>query len=223
MYEVDKATHNWLALQTGNTVFRRHAALLKGTVADLGCGRSPFKEDILQAADRYIGVDWENSMHDQHNVDVFSNLNRKLELPDVSVDSAMAFHVMEHLCEPERFLNEVYRILKPGSFFLIAVPFNWHLHEIPHDHFRYTPYCLEYLLNKCGFTNIKVSLEGGFFTTVTLKCNYALRRILRGPLRYFGIPFWYVNQYVAACLDKRFPCPPECTAITVVAEKPCEL
>ena len=220
MYDVIRTAHNWLAAYNGNKIYVRHAEKFTGVTADLGCGRSPFKQDILKTADRYIGVDWENSMHDQTNVDVFSNLNEELSLPDASVDSVMAFHVMEHLCEPEHFLTEIRRILKPGGFVLIAVPFNWHLHETPHDFFRFTPFCLNYLLKKNDFERIDVTAEGGFFTTVTLKCNYFLKRILKGQLRCLGTPFWFVNQYIAEWLDRKIKSQNECTGVTAVAYKP---
>jgi SAM-dependent methyltransferase len=220
MYKINKTSHNWLAVKTGNLVFERYASKLNGVVADVGCGRSPFKQDIFRTAESYIGVDWQNSLHDQSNVDVFSDLNKEIKLPDVSVDSVIAFHVMEHLCEPERFLTEIFRIMKPGGFLLIAVPFNWHLHEIPYDYYRYTPYCLDYLLKKHGYSQIQVTTEGGFFGTVTLKCNYFLKRILRGPLRYLGIPFWFLNQCFAGWLDRKIKSPNECTAVTAVAYKP---
>jgi SAM-dependent methyltransferase len=220
MQSQHQTQHNWLALETANRSFFRYRDRFNGTVVDLGCGSSPYLPELKETVQRYIGVDWENSRHDQSHVDLFSNLNERIALPDASVNAAIAMHVMEHLCEPECFLGEVWRILQPGGFLFIAVPFNWHLHEEPFDFFRYTPYGLEYLLRKHRFAEIEVTPEGGFFSTVTLKWNYQLRRLLKGPLRYFGMPIYAINQTCARWLDRRWPTPRECIAVTAVAVKP---
>ncbi|MFN7141692.1 MAG: class I SAM-dependent methyltransferase, partial [Limisphaerales bacterium] len=46
-------------------------------------------------------------------------------LGDGSVDLVVSFETVEHLKEPERFLVEVRRILKPGGVFLGSVPNMW--------------------------------------------------------------------------------------------------
>ena len=45
----------------------------------------------------------------------------KLPLPDASVDIATLFQVLEHTPEPERLLDEVARVLKPGGSGVITV------------------------------------------------------------------------------------------------------
>jgi len=82
MNKIVFSSHNWLALKINNDCLKQHLPLMKGRVIDLGCGTSPYKEDILKLADEYIGVDWENSFHDQSNVDVFANLSGKLPFED---------------------------------------------------------------------------------------------------------------------------------------------
>ena len=61
----------------------------KGRVVDLGCGTSQYKDDILKVADEYIGVDWQNSLHDQSNVDVFADLSEKLPFAEEYADTVM--------------------------------------------------------------------------------------------------------------------------------------
>lgn len=56
----------------------------------------------MQFADKYTGVDWTNSYHNI-KVDIYSDLNKKIELPDESVDCAIAISVMEHLRDPLNF------------------------------------------------------------------------------------------------------------------------
>ncbi len=78
MNKLNSWSGNWLAVRINNKTFGRNMNSVKGRVVDLGCGTSPYKEDILKIADEYIGVDWEAGFHDYSNVDIFANLSKKL-------------------------------------------------------------------------------------------------------------------------------------------------
>ncbi|NEO79672.1 methyltransferase domain-containing protein [Moorena sp. SIO4G3] len=69
----------------------------KGVVIDLGCGTSPYKDYILNTAEKYIGVDWENSLHNQSNVDIFANICETLPFDSDYADTVTSFQVLEHL------------------------------------------------------------------------------------------------------------------------------
>ena len=191
----------------------------RGRVVDLGCGTAPYRDLILQQADEYIGVDWHNSLHDQSRVDVFADLTQPLPMETAHADTVISFQVMEHLPEPARFLSECHRILKPGGQVHITVPFMWHVHEAPHDYFRYTRHGLEYLLKKAGFTEISVQEYAGFWQTWVLKFNYHSMRYARGVLKYFWVPIWIANQLIAPVLDRLDPHPQEATGYLVSATK----
>ncbi|MEA2076387.1 MAG: class I SAM-dependent methyltransferase [Candidatus Marinimicrobia bacterium] len=191
----------------------------KGRVIDLGCGTASYKEDVLEVANEYIGVDWENSSHDQTNVDIFADLTKRLPFDDNFADTVVSFQVMEHLPEPDFFLSECYRILKKNGKLFITVPFMWHVHEAPYDYYRYTRYGLEYLLKKNDFEDIKVKENTGFWQMWILKFNYHTIRFARGPLKYIWIPIWWIGQMIAPVLDKYDKNFDECASYTVVARK----
>lgn len=135
-----------------------------GTVLDVGCGIMPYRKIILQNKQvvSYIGMDLENSdYYNDIKPDILWN-GRKIPMEDRSVDCIMATEVLEHCFEPQELLNEIFRVLKPGGMFFCTVPFIWHLHEIPHDAYRYTPYSLEKLLSGSGFKQISVKATGGW-------------------------------------------------------------
>lgn len=80
---------------------------------DFGCGK------LLEEG--WEGVDYTPLPGIKYVV----NLNKKKKLPfkSNSIDEARAFHLVEHLDDPMGFVNEVHRILKPGSVFTITVPY----------------------------------------------------------------------------------------------------
>ena len=110
-FHSNRKWHNWLIYNIGDRFLKRYSKHIKGHLVDLGCGEAPFKEYFLQFADSYTGVDWTKTMHNS-KADVVSDLNVKIELEDEIADSIISLSVMEHLCEPQIFLNESYRILK---------------------------------------------------------------------------------------------------------------
>ena len=191
----------------------------QGRVIDLGCGTAPYKEEILKIADEYIGVDWENSLHEQTNVDIFADLCKTLPFDNNYTDTIVSFQVMEHLPEPVQFLAECYRILKPGGRLLITVPFMWHVHEEPFDYFRYTKYGLEYLLKKSGFIEIEIIENTGFWQMLVLKFNYHSVRFAPGLLKIFWIPIWFLGQVISPVLDEYDKHPQETASYTVLARK----
>ena len=98
-------------------------------VADLGCGTgemlgSLFKEDkkIL------IGVDSSPEMLEQariklpspNAIDLRLGELENLPMKDQEVDTVIMSMVLYHIFEPEKSLNEVFRVLKPGGTFLLA-------------------------------------------------------------------------------------------------------
>jgi SAM-dependent methyltransferase len=219
MNKIDFLSFNWLALKVNNNSFARHCHLMRGLVIDLGCGPSPYKQDILKVADQYIGVDWQLSQHDQNNVDIFADLTKELPFSDNYADTIVSFQVMEHLPEPMIFLTECLRILKPGGRIIITVPFMWHVHEEPHDYFRYTRYGLEYMLGKGGFTDILVEENTGFWQMWILKFNYHSARYARGIFKYLWIPVWWLGQVISPILDSIDSHGEETASYTVIARK----
>jgi len=203
----NRKAHNWLIYDIGDSYLNKYSSYYKGALYDLGCGEAPFKDFFLQYVDSYTGVDWTKTLHNSQ-ADVVSDLNKKIELEDGIADTLISLSVMEHLCEPQVFLNESYRILKKDGYFVLQVPWQWWIHEAPHDYFRYTPYGLKYMFEKAGFQEINIEATSGFFTTWILKMNYFSLNFIRGPkpIRWIikGIfnVIWYLSQKASPYLDK---------------------
>ena len=198
--------HNWIVYDINDKFLQKYSKSIKGHLVDLGCGEAPYKKYFLQFADKYTGVDWSNTLHNS-KIDVHSNLNVEIDLKDEVADSIVSISVLEHLLEPQVFLNESFRILKKDGRMLLQVPWQWRLHEIPHDYFRYTPYALKNMFAKAGFNDVKIEATSGFFTTWLVKMNYFTHRWVKGPkiikwsIAIFLIPFWTFGQLLAPYLD----------------------
>ncbi|MCK4783752.1 MAG: methyltransferase domain-containing protein [Desulfobacteraceae bacterium] len=76
----------------------------------------------------------------------------------------MATEVLEHLYEPSRAINEIYRILKPGGICILSTRFIFPYHGITketdhyRDYYRFTWDSLNYLFRK--FSKVEIYHHG---------------------------------------------------------------
>ena len=151
----------------------------KGRLLDAGCGKMPYKEYILKnsAVDNYVGLDIETALvYDESIKPDYTWDGKTMPFTNESFDSCIAVEVLEHCPEPEVFLKEVNRVLKPGSVFFFTVPFLWNLHEVPHDEYRYTPFALERHLKNSGFNEIEIKAAGGWHAAMAQMLGMWVRR-----------------------------------------------
>jgi SAM-dependent methyltransferase len=184
----------------------------------------PYKRWLLSYVESYTGVDWGNSLHEQ-KADIIADLNITLPVESEKADTVISLNVMEHLREPQVFLAEAYRILKPGGAMILQVPFMWWIHESPYDYYRFTRFGLEYLTRKSGFAYVEVYPMTGFWTTWFLKFNYQSARLIRGPfiarkaVSLLLRSVWAIDQHVALWLDAHWQCEEETAGYFVLALK----
>lgn len=203
----NRQSHNWLVYEIGDKFLQKYSHLYRGVLYDLGAGESAYKNFFLQYADDYVAIDWDGSPH-KTQLDISADLNQVLPIQSKIADTIISLSVMEHLSDPQTMLNEAFRILKPGGFIILQVPWQWWIHEAPHDFYRYSPYALQDLFKKAGFTELNIEPQAGYFTTAIMKWNYFTRRFVRGSkfvkllLKMLMLPHWYVGQKLAPLLDK---------------------
>ena len=88
----------------------------------------------------------------------------RLPFQDNSIDSLIYQAVLEHVQDPRRVINEAARVLKPGGYLYLEVPFLQGFHADPHDFQRYT---LEGLrVRTKAFTEIDAGVSVGPFCTL---------------------------------------------------------
>jgi SAM-dependent methyltransferase len=203
----NRASHNWLIYEINDRFLRRSSALCRGALYDLGCGESHYKDFFLRYASSYVGVDWSQSLH-HLSADIIADLNGPLPIPSEVAGTVVSLSVLEHLARPDVMLGEAYRILEPGGMLILQVPFQWWVHEDPHDYYRFTADGLRLMLTQAGFENIAVAPTGGFFTMGVLKLNYFTLRSVCGPrpvrqlMKTLLLVPWQAGQYVAPWLDR---------------------
>jgi SAM-dependent methyltransferase len=148
----------WLAMFVNPFYFARlglRAALrdlahhVDGKLLDVGCGTRPY-ESLFNTSE-YTGLELDTP----HNrsvakADVYYD-GTQFPFEDHPFDTVLCNQVLEHVFEPEEFLQEIARVLKENGQLLLTVPFVWDEHEQPRDFARYSSFGLAALLKRNGF------------------------------------------------------------------------
>lgn len=126
------------------------APKMDGRLLDVGCGGKPYR-DLFSPGDDYIGLEYDSPKNRaESSADYFYD-GHTFPFEDASFDGVISNQVLEHVFNPDEFLNEIFRVLKPQGKLLISVPFVWDEHLQPMDYARYSSFGLKSLLEKNGF------------------------------------------------------------------------
>jgi ubiquinone/menaquinone biosynthesis C-methylase UbiE len=116
--EIDSTDGRWLAIREWFAELGPRAI-----VADVGCGQGRFLRQLSGAfpAAKLIGVDLSQQMLGQLPHDVEGRLGTMLNLPikNGELDAAFAVESLEHSLLPERAIDELCRVVRPGGQILI--------------------------------------------------------------------------------------------------------
>jgi len=210
-----RAVADW-TIAAYERAIRQHS---HGVLADLGCGDAPYYGMYRDRVTRVICVDWPASRHVGSHVDVFCDLNDRIELPAESVDTILCTDVLEHIYEPRRLWGEIVRVLRSGGVALVGVPFLYWIHEAPHDYHRYTRFALQRYAEDAGLVVVSVDPIGGLPHVMTDLLCKATRRIPVVPDAVRGIATIALRfgplSRAANASARRFP-----LAYLMVASKP---
>lgn len=101
---------------------------VKGDLLELGCGEGRGVELLAPLATSYLALDKiDQVIHDlqkkykdvEFKQDFFPPFT---DLDDDSFDTIVSFQVIEHIKKDEDFLQEIYRVLKPGGRAILTTP-----------------------------------------------------------------------------------------------------
>ena len=154
---------------------------------DIGCGRGDFAYNFKKLGLTVSGVDIESSASDfLKDIDIgYANIEKDtFPFDDETFDVIFSKSVIEHMNDPEHFLKEAYRILKPGGIAIIMTP-DWisNMKLYFDDYTHRTPFTVNSMrdaLKIFGFTNVDAEL----FYQLPILWRYPPLKLLSYTIRF---------------------------------------
>jgi len=144
------------------------------------------------------------------NLDAFDSVDMvgdgtNLPLLDQSVDTVTCNAVIEHVANPAGLVSEMSRVLKPGGFAQLMVPFVFPFHAYPGDYQRYSRSGIQELTR--AFEQVELCVLTGPTSAMLVMFREYLRLlvpggngILRAPLNgisgWLTFPFKYLDRWL---------------------------
>jgi SAM-dependent methyltransferase len=121
-----------------------------GTWLDYGAGTAPYRKLLAGAQLRTADLDTE-----RYDVDYELDGSGRCQVPDATFDGVLSTQVLEHVTEPNAYLHEAYRILRPGGRLVLSTHGVWEDHG-GQDLWRWTADGLALLVGRAGFVDVRV-------------------------------------------------------------------
>lgn len=155
-----------------------------GKLLDVGCGEGAFLQLATKGGWEISGTEMSSYAAeyaaDILGVDIFCGELPDAGYPDNSFEVVTLWHVLEHVTDPNNYLNEIYRILKPDGLLVVAVPnVNNLVMQIAYRIFKrqrmklfskdekevhlyhFSPITVKAYLEKAGFNCLRISPDYG--------------------------------------------------------------
>lgn len=140
----------------------------RATVLLLGGGRQRARlQELMGPTVTIIAID----VDAKADVDVFADAHA-LPFKDLAFDGVIATAVLEHVLRPERVMEEIGRVMRPGGFLYSEIPFMQQVHEGAYDFTRYT--LSGHLRLAAAFSEIECGAVAGPATALLWSVEYLL-------------------------------------------------
>lgn len=185
--DLEKSKDHMYLIQWNHLQAAKYLKAIKGikTTLDIGTFNGFFVKFMRDIGYDSYGLDFnEDAINDgikKYSLEGYLSVNSK-NLPLKKFDCVSAFEVIEHLEDPNDFLNQISEYLNTGGLLVLSCPNNkmvWRVHVDypPHHLSRFSPNSLACILKRHGY-NIVYHIEQ--MSIVDLLRNY-FGSLLRNP------------------------------------------
>jgi SAM-dependent methyltransferase len=182
---------------------------LRGIVLEIGAGENYLKKCCSASYTEWVSLDY-NVRSD--SIDVLGD-GQQLPFKDNVFDTIISVDVLEHVPNPEMFISEMFRVIKPNGVVILSTPFFFYLHESPNDFFRFSKFGLQTLFDRIGFKVIEVTPIAGVISIIGILTSILFTKVFSFSKVLLKL-FLRINRFVQIKLllpidklfdkDKRF-------------------
>lgn len=151
-----------ITLQSKAKLIQKETGLAMGHLLDIGAGTGAYAHTMQQRGWTITGLepdkDARNVAKDKYHL-VLEEADKLYQLPAQQFDAITLWHVLEHIHDLDKYLQTIYKVLKPGGKLFIAVPnytcydaihyqTNWAAYDVPRHLYHFAPTAMQKLLQK---------------------------------------------------------------------------
>ena len=126
-------------------------------ILDTCAGWEPNYYQPLFPGKRYVKQDFQD--FDPRCIDVVCDVCDMKPIADETFGLVLNLESLEHIAYPQRAIDEMHRVLRPGGLLILTTVMHFRIHRCPRDYWRFAPDGIELLLHR--FKILDCTLEGG--------------------------------------------------------------
>jgi ubiquinone/menaquinone biosynthesis C-methylase UbiE len=191
-----RLTRNFM-LRRKRSIVNNFTVLKKGTLLDIGSGTGHFLSEMKNAGWTASGIEINEKAREfsvsETGVQVIPP-EMISSLSSESFDCITMWHVLEHFQEPFEYASEVFRLLKPGGSWVVALPNcssydalhyreYWAAYDVPRHLWHFTPATFNLFANKAGFkvkSTRSLPLDVFYISALSEKYKGSKHHLLKG-------------------------------------------
>jgi SAM-dependent methyltransferase len=128
-----------------------------------------------------------------------------IALRDCTFDVLLATEVLEHLRDPQRAADEMFRVLRPGGTLLLTTRFVFPLHDAPGDYYRYTRYGLEHLFRRFSIDEIREEADAmGTLAILLQRLGIQAETLGWRPLRFLWLALAQIVRRLSFLITREY-------------------
>jgi len=117
---------------------------------------------------------------------------------DESYDTVVCSGLLEHVKHPDKLIENLHRVLKPGGKAFVSASSVFSIHRGPENYFHFTHFGARFLFEKHDWSELKISGSCGPFRSLGINCQ---RILLQSRVNIFIRPFIELMAWTLPLLD----------------------
>lgn len=120
------------------------------------------------------------------------------EYADASYDTVVCSGLLEHMKDPDKLIENLFRVLKPGGKAYVSASCVFSVHRGPENYFHITHFGAKLLFEKYNWSHLDISGSSGPFRTLGINCQ---RILLQTDMNILVRPFIELLAWSLPLLD----------------------
>lgn len=126
-----------------------------------------------------------------------------LPFEEGSYEIVLSTQVLEHVKDPQKVVQEMARVLKPGGQLFLTTPQSSPLHNLPYNFFNFTNLGLRLLFENAGLEVTKEEPQGGYYILLAYQLNWFVREVKRSSLpSVLKLPLLMISRILFGFITK---------------------